>query len=149
MKLLLDRRADANAAAASGVTPLMEAARSGSSDAVRLMLASGAQINARESARGQTALMWAVSRQHPDIVKVLIENHADVHARTATRPARGALAVEMEAATLFTVAALRGVQAGCLLAVTDTWEGGHERISDDDLQAAVERMARIALAGVT
>ena len=61
--------------------------------------------------------------------------------------ARGALAVEMEAATLFTVAALRGVQAGCLLAVTDTWEGGHKRISDDDLQA-VERMARIALAGV-
>jgi purine-nucleoside phosphorylase len=62
--------------------------------------------------------------------------------------ARGALAVEMEAAALFTIAALRGVQAGCLLAVSDTWEGGHERIPDDELQAAVERMARIALAGV-
>jgi len=63
--------------------------------------------------------------------------------------ARGALAVEMEAATLFTIAALRGVQAACLLAVSDTWEGGHERISDGNLDAAVERMARIALAGVT
>jgi DeoD family purine-nucleoside phosphorylase len=63
--------------------------------------------------------------------------------------ARGVLAVEMEAAALFTIAALRGVQAGCLLAVSDTWEGGHERISDDDLQAAVEQMARIALAGIT
>jgi purine-nucleoside phosphorylase len=62
--------------------------------------------------------------------------------------ARGALAVEMEAAALFTIAALRGVQAGCLLTVSDTWEGKHERISDEDLQAAVERMARIALAGV-
>lgn len=63
--------------------------------------------------------------------------------------ARGVLAVEMEAAALFTVAALRGVQAGCLLVVSDTYEGGHERISDDELAAAVERMARIALAGIT
>lgn len=62
---------------------------------------------------------------------------------------RGALAVEMEAAALFTIAALRGVQAGCLLAVSDTFEGGHSRIADDDLAAAVDRMARIALAGVT
>jgi purine-nucleoside phosphorylase len=70
-------------------------------------------------------------------------------ARSARWSARGLLAVEMEAATLFTVAALRGVQAGCLLAVSDTLEGGRTRISDDDLDAAVERMARIALAGVT
>jgi DeoD family purine-nucleoside phosphorylase len=62
--------------------------------------------------------------------------------------ARGALAVEMEAAPLFTIAALRGVQAGCLVAVSDTWEGKHERISDKDLQDAVERMGRIALAGI-
>jgi DeoD family purine-nucleoside phosphorylase len=62
---------------------------------------------------------------------------------------RGALAVEMEAATLFTVAALRGAQAACLLAVSDTFEGGHSRIADDDLAAAVERMTRIALAGST
>jgi DeoD family purine-nucleoside phosphorylase len=62
--------------------------------------------------------------------------------------ARGLLAVEMEAATLFTVASLRGVQAACLLTVSDTFEGGHQRISDDDLAAAVERMSRIALAGI-
>ena len=55
----------------------------------------------------------------------------------------------MEAAALFTVAALRGVQAGCLLTVSDTYEGGHDRISDDALVGAVERMARIALAGIT
>src|SRR5262245_30997253 len=61
---------------------------------------------------------------------------------------RGLLAVEMEAATIFTVAALRGVQAGCLLAVSDTFEGGRARIEDEDLAFAVERMARIALAGI-
>ena len=68
--------------------------------------------------------------------------------RFARWSARGLLAVEMEAATLFTVAALRGVQAGCLLAVSDTFEAGRSRITVEDLEAAVARMARIALAGV-
>jgi DeoD family purine-nucleoside phosphorylase len=63
---------------------------------------------------------------------------------------RGVLAVEMEAAALFTVGALRGVQAGCLLTVSDiVVEGEFKRISDDELRAAVDRMTRIALATVT
>jgi len=68
--------------------------------------------------------------------------------RFARWSARGLIAVEMEAATLFTVASLRGAQAACLLTVSDTYEDGHGRISDEDLDQAVERMARIALAGV-
>jgi DeoD family purine-nucleoside phosphorylase len=63
---------------------------------------------------------------------------------------RGILAVEMEAAALFTVAALRGVQAGCLLTVSDiVVEGEFVRISDDELRAAVDRMTRIALETAT
>jgi 5'-methylthioadenosine phosphorylase/purine-nucleoside phosphorylase len=63
---------------------------------------------------------------------------------------RGVLAVEMEAAALFTVGALRGVQAGCLLTVSDiVVEGEFKRISDDELRAAVDRMTRIALATCT
>jgi 5'-methylthioadenosine phosphorylase/purine-nucleoside phosphorylase len=63
---------------------------------------------------------------------------------------RGVLAVEMEAAALFTVGALRGVQAGCLLTVSDiVVEGVFTRISDDELKAAVDRMTRIALGAVT
>ena len=63
---------------------------------------------------------------------------------------RGVLGVEMEAAALFTVGALRGVQAGCLLTVSDiVVEGEFTRISDDDLRAAVDRMTRIALATAT
>ena len=59
---------------------------------------------------------------------------------------RGVLAVEMEAAALFTVAALRGVQSACLLTVSDiVVEGVFTRISDDDLRAAVDRMTRLAL----
>src|SRR5581483_7946747 len=59
---------------------------------------------------------------------------------------RGVLAVEMEAAALFTVAAIRGVEAGCLLTVSDiVVEGVFTRISDDELRAAVDRMTKIAL----
>ena len=59
---------------------------------------------------------------------------------------RGVLAVEMEASALFTVGALRGVETGCLLTVSDiVVEGEFKRISDDELRAAVDRMTKIAL----
>jgi DeoD family purine-nucleoside phosphorylase len=72
----------------------------------------------------------------------------DRHARWS---ARGILAVEMEAAVLYTIGALRGVQAGCLLTVSDYAVHGEaiSRISDEDLQAAVDRMTRVALTTVT
>jgi DeoD family purine-nucleoside phosphorylase len=69
---------------------------------------------------------------------------------------RGVLAVEMEAAALFTVAAVggigkvQGVHAGCLLTVSDIIvEGVFTRITDEELRAAVDRMTRVALATVT
>ena len=63
---------------------------------------------------------------------------------------RGILAVEMEAAILFTLGALRRVQAGCLLTVSDiVVEGDFKRIGDEELRAAVDGMTRIALAAVT
>ncbi|HET8606231.1 MAG TPA: DeoD-type purine-nucleoside phosphorylase [Gaiellaceae bacterium] len=63
---------------------------------------------------------------------------------------RGVLAVEMEASALFTIGAIRGVDAGCLLTVSDiVVEGVFTRISDDELKAAVDRMTRVALAAVT
>jgi 5'-methylthioadenosine phosphorylase/purine-nucleoside phosphorylase len=53
----------------------------------------------------------------------------------------------MEAAVIFTIAALRGVQAGCLLTVSDYAVHGEAvaRISDEELQAAVDRMTGLAL----
>jgi DeoD family purine-nucleoside phosphorylase len=63
---------------------------------------------------------------------------------------RGILGVEMEAAVLFALGALRKVHAGCLLTVSDiVVEGEFKRITDDDLRAAVDRMTRVALATVT
>jgi 5'-methylthioadenosine phosphorylase/purine-nucleoside phosphorylase len=63
---------------------------------------------------------------------------------------RGILAVEMEAAMLFTVGALKKIQTGCLLIVSDVVvEGEFMRISDDDMKAAVDQMTELALATVT
>jgi purine-nucleoside phosphorylase len=63
---------------------------------------------------------------------------------------RGVLAVEMEAAALFTVGALKSVQSGCLLTVSDiVVEGEFKRISDEELRASVDRMTRVALATAT
>jgi len=59
---------------------------------------------------------------------------------------RGVLAVEMEAAALFTVAAIRGIASACLLTVSDiVVEGVFTRISDEELKAAIDRMTTLAL----
>jgi purine-nucleoside phosphorylase len=63
---------------------------------------------------------------------------------------RGILAVEMEAAMLFTLGALRKIKTGCLLTVSDVVvEGEFVRISDDEMRAAVDEMTELALATVT
>ena len=70
--------------------------------------------------------------------------------RAARWAARGMLAVEMEAAAILTLGALRGVQAGCLLLVSDTiGEDGFTRIGDAELAEGVDRLAALALATVT
>jgi DeoD family purine-nucleoside phosphorylase len=63
--------------------------------------------------------------------------------------ARGILAVEMESSVLFTLGALRKVQTGCLLTVSDVViDGDFVRISDEEMQAAVNSMTELALATV-
>jgi DeoD family purine-nucleoside phosphorylase len=67
----------------------------------------------------------------------------------ADPPPGDALAIEMETATLFQLAALRGVQAGCVLAVTDLLGPARGRIDADALAAAAERVGRIAAAALS
>ena len=63
---------------------------------------------------------------------------------------RGILAVEMEAAVLFTLGALRKIQAGCMLIVSDVIvEGEFLRISDEEMRKAVDEMTALALHTVT
>lgn len=63
---------------------------------------------------------------------------------------RGILAVEMEAAVLFTLGALRRIQAACTLLVSDiVVDGEFVRITDDEMRAAVDEMTELALHTVT
>ncbi len=63
---------------------------------------------------------------------------------------RGILAVEMEAAVLFTLGALRKIRTGCMLIVSDlVVEGEFVRISDEEMRKAVDEMTELALHTVT
>ena len=64
--------------------------------------------------------------------------------------ARGILAVEMEAAVLFTLGALRKIKTGCLLFVSDVIVGGQVvYVSDEDMRRGVDEMTELALTAVT
>ena len=57
---------------------------------------------------------------------------------------RGVLAQEMEGSAVFSVAALRGLEAGCILVASNS-AGEHERLPDDELLPAIDRMIDVAL----
>jgi uridine phosphorylase len=66
-----------------------------------------------------------------------------------TEPPAGADVIEMEAAVLLRIAALRGVRAACLLAVSDVLDGGRERLDAEALQAAGLRLGQVAVEALT
>ena len=63
--------------------------------------------------------------------------------------AQGALAVEMETATLFALAARRGLRAGCALIVSDTVPPARQRIDAEALHDAERRVGDLALAALS
>lgn len=124
MKALLKAGADPNAVRGEGNTPLMIAAHAGLSDAVALLLAHGAKVDARDGWYGETPLMIAVSQNYADVAKVLIDHGADVNATstilnfrrrpradatTAINPPNGGLA------PLFFAARQNAIESGKLL----------------------------------
>ena len=52
-------------------------------DAIKALLTSGIDMNAREPLRGTTALMWAVEQKHPAAVKALLDAGADFSLKSA------------------------------------------------------------------
>jgi DeoD family purine-nucleoside phosphorylase len=74
----------------------------------------------------------------------------DADGAHASPPPGDALAIEMETATLLQLARLRGLQAGCVLAVSDLLSGeAPARIGADALEAAARRIGRIAAAALS
>jgi ankyrin repeat protein len=83
--MLLDNKADADAATATGVTPLMAASASGNPDAAGVLIERGANPSAAEKTYGQTPLMFAAANDEADVIAVLVEKGADVAAATKVR----------------------------------------------------------------
>ncbi len=70
-------------------------------------------------------------------------------ASVAAWRAAGAIAVEMEAATILRVGELRGIRAACVVAVSDVIVGGRRRLDADGLAAAGGRLGELAVAALS
>lgn len=57
---------------------LVKGAKEGKSQVVELLLAKGANVNAKDSEYGSTALMWAAHNGHAETLKILIRNGATI-----------------------------------------------------------------------
>jgi uridine phosphorylase len=138
------------------------AIRVGTCGALAPELTLGSLLVARESicADGTSRALGAGERARADrsLTEALIASAPSAHAGTVvsvdlfydTREQRDtydALAIEMEAATLFAVGARAGVPVGCILAVSDTFarNGARRHIDDDPLLGAAEAMGAAAM----
>ncbi|HEX3519113.1 MAG TPA: hypothetical protein VHT29_08790 [Solirubrobacteraceae bacterium] len=107
-------------------------------------------LGAGEHAAADLALTSALHAQAPDahLGRVVSVDLFYEHSLLPGAGHKGALAVEMEAATLFALGAVKGVSVACMLAVSDTFDenGARARIADDALLEAAERMGAFAIA---
>jgi ankyrin repeat protein len=79
---LLAAGAEPNGATTNGTTALMLAAAAGKADAVTLLIARGANVNAKENARAETALTFAAASGRADVIRVLTALGADTMVTT-------------------------------------------------------------------
>lgn len=82
LERLLKAGVNANGMTADGETALLTAARSDRADAVKVLLAHGASVRARDTLHGATPLMWAAWRNNVAVIKMLLEAGADINEKT-------------------------------------------------------------------
>jgi outer membrane protein assembly factor BamB len=138
---LLDAGADPDAEFRQGGTALLFAAQRGHAEAVRLLLARGADVNARETLNNTTALHFGIS--YPEVVRALVEKGADVNAHDLQAD---------QAPLWWAVAKRQAVSASLILASgrVDARNLGNalemaERIKNPEIAAAIR--AALAKAG--
>lgn len=106
----------------------------------------GAALTAALAAAAATDPDGHATRRGAIVTTDLFYDPAGEH---ADPPPGDALAVEMETATLLQLAALRGLEAGCLLVVSDLLGPSRGRIDADAMEAAAIRVGRIAAAALS
>ncbi len=99
-----------------------------------------------EAAVGAAARLGYPLRVGPIASTNSFTTHAPDQGRERRWAARGYLAVEMEAAAIFTIAAHHGVEAGCLLTVADVMDADEfVKIAAAESEAAIEKLLRLGL----
>jgi ankyrin repeat protein len=93
LRTLLSQNHDPDERDANGVTPLMWAARSGSTEAMTILLDGGADPGVRDVVNGWTALFHAIHRRQAGAVRLLLDRGVD-----PDRPARMLRPLAMAAA---------------------------------------------------
>ena len=84
VSLLINNGANVNAKDLDDTTPLHEAARSGATEAASILIANGADVDAKENAFDRTPLLEAVAAALSlEMASLLIANGADVNAKDA------------------------------------------------------------------
>jgi uridine phosphorylase len=111
-------------------------------------------LGAGDRVSADRGLADALARAAPDAragTVVSVDLFYEGEHRAAGLRDEEALAVEMEAATLFALGAARSVAVGCLLAVSDTFDasGARLRIEDERLLAASVEMGHAAVAALS
>lgn len=108
-------------------------------------------LGAGERVGADAVLTAALQREAPRAAPGAVVSVDLFYERGPSVDGRDALAVEMEAATLFALGAAESVPVACLLAVSDTFDGSgaRTRIEDRELLAAAEQMGRAAIAALS
>jgi ankyrin repeat protein len=133
---LLHAGADPNSANPSGETVLMAVADMGTGEVAlaALLIAGGANVDARETTKGQTALMWAAVRGDLPVAEILIAAGADIHARTTAGSTPLHFAVQQGALPVAQLLLEKGADPNATLTI---------RQIDQETQAYVEVLASV------
>jgi uridine phosphorylase len=107
-------------------------------------------LGAGPRATADEQLSDALAAAAPDAHAGTIASVDLFHEPRPSEPPAEAMAIEMEAATLFALGALAGLPVACMLVVSDTFPaaGERERIGDEAMLESAGRMGAAALAAL-
>lgn len=107
---LIEEDVDVNAIDDKGKTALMFATEKNSVDVAKILIAAGANINAKENEYGETALMYAAAQNALDVAKLLIEAGTNINAKNYGGKTALMLAEENDAADVIELLKVAGTK---------------------------------------
>jgi ankyrin repeat protein len=81
IRLFLNAGMNPNAKDGEGKTALIAASEAGRDQVVKLLLAKGADIEAKDNERDATALLWASAKEKTKTMRILLDKGANIRAK--------------------------------------------------------------------